>query len=133
MAYSDVVAYIDAVLLFHPMQNAVVLNIRIVAQANLVDITAEDSVHPHAGMFTDNHVADELRGIVNVASVGALGSDAFIGADHGFMGCCGRDAGYTILLNVGCHIARTQFNMRDKMAEGKGESRISDHDEDDGE
>jgi hypothetical protein len=56
-----------------------------VADANLVYIAAKHRVHPDAGVFAENDVADELSGVVDVASVGELGSDAFVGADHGYL------------------------------------------------
>src|SRR5208282_2871382 len=58
----------------------------VVADANLVNVAAEDGVHPDAGVFADDDVADELGGVVDVAGVGELGSDAFVGADHGLSG-----------------------------------------------
>jgi hypothetical protein len=65
------------------MEDGVVLNVGIVADADLVDVAAEDGVHPDAGVFAEDYVADELGGVVNVAGVGELGSDVFVGADHG--------------------------------------------------
>lgn len=84
MAHRDVVTEVDAVFFFHAVENAVVLNIGIVSDADLVDIAAEDGVHPDAGVLPDDDVADELGGIVDVGSFGELGSDASVGADHGF-------------------------------------------------
>ena len=87
MANGDIVANVNAVLFFHTMEHAVVLNVGIVADADLVDVAAEDRVHPDAGVFAENDVADELGGVVDVAGVGELGSDAFVGADHGLFRC----------------------------------------------
>jgi hypothetical protein len=85
VAHGDVVADVDAVLFFHAVEDAVVLNIGVVADADLVDVAAEDGVHPDAGVFAENDVADELGGVVDVAGFGELGSDAFVGADHGYL------------------------------------------------
>ena len=87
VAYGDIVANVDAVLFFHAVEDAVVLNVGIVADADLVDVAAEHRVHPDAGVFAENDVADELGGVVDVAGVGELGSDAFVGADHCFVRC----------------------------------------------
>ena len=87
VAYSDVVADVDAVLFFHAVEDAVVLNVGVVADANLVNVAAQDRVHPDAGVFAENDVADELGGVVDVAGVGKLRSDAFVGADHAFVRC----------------------------------------------
>ncbi len=87
MAYGDIVANVNAVLFLHAVQDAVVLNVGVVADADLVYIAAEDGVHPDAGVLSENDVADELGGVVDVASIGELGTDAFVGADHGFVRC----------------------------------------------
>src|ERR1700730_16680895 len=83
VTYGDIVANVNAVLFFHAVEDAVVLNVGVVANADLVYIAAEDGVHPDAGVFAENDVADELGGVVDVAGVGELWSDAFVGADHG--------------------------------------------------
>ena len=93
MAHGDVVAKVDAIFLLHAVQDAVVLNIGIVTNADLVDIAAEDGVHPDAGMFADDDVADELGGVVDVGSFGELGSDAFEGPYHGFIRCWKSSSG----------------------------------------
>jgi hypothetical protein len=82
VAHGDIIADIDSILFFHAVEDAVVLNVRVVADADLVDIAAEDSVHPDAGVFANNYVADELGGVVDIAGLGELGSDAFVGANH---------------------------------------------------
>jgi len=64
------------------VEDGVVLNVGVVADADLVDVAAEDGVHPDAGMLADDDVANELRGIVDVAGFGELRGDAFVGADH---------------------------------------------------
>src|ERR1700674_4194557 len=85
VAYGDIVANVNAVLFFHAVEHAVVLNVGVVADADLVNVAAEDGVHPDARVFAENDVADELGGVVDVAGVGELGSDAFVGADHGYL------------------------------------------------
>src|SRR5208337_2626935 len=82
VSHADVVADEDAVLFLHAVEDTVVLNVGIVADADLVDVAAKDGVHPDAGVFAEDDVADELGGVVDVAGVGELGSDALVGADH---------------------------------------------------
>jgi hypothetical protein len=65
------------------VEYGVVLDVGIVANADLVDVAAKDGVHPDAGVLADNDVADELGGVVDIRGAGELGGDAFIGADHG--------------------------------------------------
>jgi hypothetical protein len=43
------------------------LNVGIVADADLVNVAAEDGVHPDAGVFAEDDVADELGGVVDLA------------------------------------------------------------------
>ena len=78
VADRDVVADIDAILFFHAVERAAVLNIGIVPDANLVHVAAQHGVHPDAGVLAENHVADDLGRVVDVAGVGNLGSDAFM-------------------------------------------------------
>jgi hypothetical protein len=82
VADGDVVAYVDSILLFHAMEDGVVLDVGVVPDADLVYVATENSVHPDAGMLTHGHVSDQLRGFVDVAGFGELGSDAFVRADH---------------------------------------------------
>ena len=85
VAHGNIVANVDAVLFFHAVEDAVVLNVGIVAHADLVYVAAEDGVHPDTGVLADDDVTDELGGVVDVAGFGELGSDAFVGADHGYL------------------------------------------------
>jgi hypothetical protein len=70
------------------VEDAVVLNVGIVADADLVNVAAEDGVHPDAGVFAEDDVADELGGFVDIAGVGELWGDALVRADHGFIRRC---------------------------------------------
>jgi hypothetical protein len=60
------------------VEDAVVLNVGIVADADLVNVAAEDGVHPDAGVFAEDDVADELGGFVDIAGVGELWGDALV-------------------------------------------------------
>ncbi len=82
VAYGDVVAEVDSKFFFHAVEDAVVLDVGIVADANLMDVAAKDGVHPNAGVLAEHDVADELGRVVYVAGVGELGSDALVGSDH---------------------------------------------------
>jgi hypothetical protein len=52
------------------------------ANADLMHVTAYDRIHPHAGVFAQYNIADDLRGVINVAGCRNRGFDAFIGANH---------------------------------------------------
>jgi len=60
-------------LLFHAVKNAVVLNIGVVADPDLMHVAAKNGVHPDAGVFSQDDVADELSGVVDVGVSGNLG------------------------------------------------------------
>jgi hypothetical protein len=64
------------------VQDAAVLDIGIRSHANFVHIAAEDGVHPDAGVRAKLHVADDLRGFIDIASIADLRGNAFVGADH---------------------------------------------------
>src|SRR5258708_6131450 len=80
--HGDTVADVHAVLLLHPVQNAAVLNVGMRADANLVDISADDGVHPHAGVFGENDVADDLRGVIHVTRCGDGWRNSLVRTDH---------------------------------------------------
>jgi hypothetical protein len=57
VAHGDVAAQEDPELLFHAMQNAAVLHIRIGAHANGVDVAPQNGIHPDAGVLVQHHIA----------------------------------------------------------------------------
>ena len=81
MADSYVFAEEHSVLLFHPVQHATILNIRVSANADRMNVAADDRVHPDAGMFSEDNVSDDLRRIVNVTGRWNRRRDAFVGAN----------------------------------------------------
>ncbi len=82
VAHGDVLADINAPLLLHAVKHTVVLNVRVGADANLVDVTAEDCIHPHRGVLAENDVTDNLRGVVDEAGGRDRRADTFEGSDH---------------------------------------------------
>jgi hypothetical protein len=52
------------------------------AHSNLVHVAAKNGIHPDAGVFAENDIADELRGVVDISCFRDLRSDAFVGANH---------------------------------------------------
>ena len=53
------------------------------ADADGVDVAAEDGVHPDAGLVAEDDVADDLGGGVDVAAGGDGWAYAAIRAEHG--------------------------------------------------
>src|SRR5579862_3848334 len=82
VADRDVFAEIDAPLLLHAVEDAVVLHVGVGADADLVDVAADDGIHPDGGVFAQDHVADNLRGFVDKTGFGDGGADTFIGSNH---------------------------------------------------
>src|SRR5205807_6540525 len=85
VAHGDPVAQRDAILIAHAMQDGAILDVGVVANAYGEDITANHGVHPHAGVFANLHVADDLRRLVDVAGLGDSRRYALIRADHGWI------------------------------------------------
>src|SRR5205807_7668997 len=83
MSHGYVLADVDAVLAFHAVEHAAVLDIRVCADADLADISAHDGAHPDGGMLAEHDITDNLRRVVDVAGGGDGGAYAFIGSNHG--------------------------------------------------
>ena len=84
MAHGDVVPQVDAELFFHPVQHAIVLpRSHSGRRESLLNIATQNGVHPDARVFAENHVADDLRGVVNVTGVRELWGNALVGTNHG--------------------------------------------------
>jgi len=64
------------------VQHAEVLHIRPVADADMVDISANHGVKPGAGIFAHDDVADHHRRLLDEAGFGNGRCDALEGADH---------------------------------------------------
>jgi len=59
-----------------------VLNVRAFADADGVDVTTDDGVHPYGGVFAEDDITEDLRGGVDVGGGGNGGSDATEGTEH---------------------------------------------------
>jgi hypothetical protein len=64
------------------MQHAAVLDVRVVADANEVHVTANDGIHPNARIFAEHHVANQLCRLVDVTRRADLRHHTFIWSDH---------------------------------------------------
>jgi hypothetical protein len=82
VADGDVFAEVDAVLIFHAVEDGVVLDVGVGADADFVDVAAEDGVHPDGGVVAEDDVSDDLGGAIDVAGGGDGGRDGFEGAKH---------------------------------------------------
>ena len=51
MTHRYILTQRDVVLLFHAVQHTTILNVRMRAHANRMNVTAQHGVHPNAGMF----------------------------------------------------------------------------------
>ena len=86
VAYRDVVAEDERVFVLHDVEDGAVLNVGAGADADVVDVAADDAERPHAGVFADDHVADDDRGGIDVGRGGDLRALAAIGANVGLAG-----------------------------------------------
>jgi len=82
VADSDPVTNYDGIEIALAVENSAVLHVGAGADANEVDVAAQDCVHPHRGPLAEDHVAKDLRRWVDVATGGDFGENALIGSDH---------------------------------------------------
>src|SRR5581483_3656190 len=82
MPHGDPLAHVHAKLLLHPMQYAAVLDIGIRPNADREYISAHHRIHPHAGIFPEHDVANDLRRFIHVTARGYFRAHAFVGANH---------------------------------------------------
>jgi hypothetical protein len=83
VADGDPVADDDRIEVALAVEHGAVLHVGVRADADGVDVAAQHGVHPHRGALAERHVADDLRGEINVATGGNLGQPALVTADHG--------------------------------------------------
>jgi hypothetical protein len=82
MAHGDVIAQYERMSIMGDVQQAKVLNIGPVANADMVDISADDSMKPDAGFGSDDHVSDDNRSIFDKRAGSDSWSDASIRFQH---------------------------------------------------
>jgi len=64
------------------VQDAVVLNVGVGADADFVDVAANNRIHPDRHMLAEDHVADDLCGIIDIAGSRNCRLPAFKGSNH---------------------------------------------------
>jgi hypothetical protein len=68
MADGDPVSHDYRVEIALAVKDRAVLDVGAGADANRVDVAAEDRVHPHGGALAEDHIADQLRRNVDIAT-----------------------------------------------------------------
>jgi hypothetical protein len=61
-----------------------ILNVRVYADAHVMNVTADDAVVPDARMIAYFHIADDLRSLGNVDPLAQLRPFPFVFMQHGF-------------------------------------------------
>jgi hypothetical protein len=84
VADGDPVAHNHRIEVALAVEDGAVLYVGVGADADEVDVAAQDGVHPHRRALAEGHVADNLRGRVHVATGGDLGHPPLVAADHDF-------------------------------------------------
>jgi hypothetical protein len=82
VADRHVVVKNKGILILHDVTYRTVLNVCVAADADVMDITANDAVVPNAGVITDNNVSDDLRALGNVDALTDLGPLSFVLVQH---------------------------------------------------
>src|SRR6185369_5368375 len=67
----------------HAVQYRAVLDVRVCADADGMDVAADDRAHPYAGIFAQLDVADHLRRLVDVTSCSNLRQHTLVWSNHG--------------------------------------------------
>ena len=83
VADGDPVAHDDGIEVALAVEHGAVLHVGVGADADGVDVAAQDGVHPDRGVLAEHDVAEDLGGGVDVATGGDLGRMALVAADHG--------------------------------------------------
>jgi hypothetical protein len=83
VADGDPVAHDDRMEVALAMEDGAVLDIGVGADADGVDVTAQDGVHPHRRALTEYDVAEDLGGGVDVATCRDCWRMALIASEHG--------------------------------------------------
>src|SRR6185312_3690901 len=82
VAHRDPVAHVYAVFVTHAVQHAAILHAAIFADANGKDITTNHGVHPDAGIFANLNIANDLGGLVDIATLVNARRDSLIRTEH---------------------------------------------------
>src|SRR5260370_39965114 len=82
MSHRDPVAHSDPVLVSHAVEYAAILHVGVGSDADGKDVAPDQSGHPDDRVLANLHVADDLRGLVDVARFVYTRRDALIGAKH---------------------------------------------------
>src|SRR5262249_48272 len=83
VAYGDVGAEDEGVFVLHDVEDRAVLDVCACADADVVDIAADNAERPDAGVFADDDVTDDDRSAVNVSGGSDLRVLAFVRANVG--------------------------------------------------
>lgn len=82
VADGDRISHDDGVFVAHAVEHGTILDVAAGADANGMNIPAQDGIHPDAGVFTEGHIADDLCRDVYVTGIGINRGMALVRADH---------------------------------------------------
>jgi hypothetical protein len=66
------------------MHDTIILNIRAIADANVVHVSAQNCITPNGRLLAKMNVTNYLRADINIGAVGNLRMNAAKGSDHVF-------------------------------------------------
>jgi len=83
MADGNPVSHDDRIEVPLAVENGAVLDVGVGADANGIDVTAEDGIHPDGGVGAEGDVPNELCGQIDVAGIVKPGLVSLVIPDHG--------------------------------------------------
>jgi len=82
MPHGDPITHGDAVFVAHAVEHAAILHVGVFADADGEHVTTDHGVHPHAGVFTDFNIANDLGGLVDITRIMNARRDSLVRAKH---------------------------------------------------
>jgi hypothetical protein len=84
VADGDPVTHDDGIEIALAVEDGAILDVGVGADADGVDVTPQNGVHPNRGALAEYDVAEDLRGGVDVATAWNPGRVALVASEHGY-------------------------------------------------
>jgi hypothetical protein len=72
----------ERILILHDMQDAPILDVRVLADPYVMNVSADDRIEPHARVIADFNISDDLRSVGDEDPVSKFGKLSFVIQQH---------------------------------------------------